>query len=368
MRRKVLAAVLSLCLAALQLTGCGNEVTENNDVSKAVQTTTSQTSSETQTESSASDTETTTTTSETTEETTTTQSESESETETTTTAETTTTTEKAVEASGSLETSSSSAAPATTTAAKTTTKSAATTAQTTKSAAATTTAATKATTKPSSPQTQATTKAPAASSSNVKFYQDRLYVAGDSIAYGFCAYGYIPYEHNIAKGSLAMRNYTTPGWYNEFDVGGRKVMCMDAVIAKQPKLLYVSMGMNDINITSAQTYASNYVGFLKKVRANVPNCIIVAANITPTLPRRSDFNVTRIQNCNAAMINAVKAMNDPNIILFDAYSVVSGGGTYMVSSYSAGDGIHLAGVTYQKILARLAVVLDQYGVKEKLGA
>ena len=165
-----------------------------------------------------------------------------------------------------------------------------------------------------------------------------------------------------------MRNYTTPGWYNEFDVGGRKVMCMDAVIAKQPKLLYVSMGMNDINITSAQTYASNYVGFLKKVRANVPNCIIVAANITPTLPRRSDFNVTRIQNCNAAMINAVKAMNDPNIILFDAYSVVSGGGTYMVSSYSAGDGIHLAGVTYQKILARLAVVLDQYGVKEKLGA
>ena len=180
-------------------------------------------------------------------------------------------------------------------------------------------------------------------------------MAGDSIAYGFCAYGYIPYEHNIAKGSLAMRNYTTPGWYNEFDVGGRKVMCMDAVIAKQPKLLYVSMGMNDINITSAQTYASNYVGFLKKVRANVPNCIIVAANITPIASEKKRFHrYNNIKNANAAMNAAVKAMNDPNIILFDAYSVVSGGGTYMVSSYSAGDGIHLAGVTYQKILARLA--------------
>ena len=66
------------------------------------------------------------------------------------------------------------------------------------------------------------------------------------------------------------------------------------------------------------------------------------------------------------MTTAVKAMNDPNIILFDAYSVVSAGGTYMANGYSGGDGIHLQGHVYQKLLNRLAIVLDQYGVKERI--
>lgn len=212
-------------------------------------------------------------------------------------------------------------------------------------------------------QQSVTPKPPAGSSANVSFYQNLIHVAGDSIAYGFCAYGYIPLEHNIAQGSLAMRNYTSYGWFN---VNGRQMRCMDAVVTLKPKLLYVSMGMNDINITNAQTYANNYVGFLKQVRAKVPNCIIVAANITPTEARRTDFSVTKIRNCNLLMQNAVKAMNDPNIILFDAYSVVSAGGTYMASGYGAGDGIHLAGHVYQKLLNSLAIVLDQYSVRQRL--
>lgn len=338
MKKKMLAAFISLCLAAFTLAGCGNTVEDASDVSQTEQTTES----------------TTTTTSET----------------------TTTTTENAKEASGSLATSETASETTTsekaTTTTTTTSEETTTTTTTTSQAAATTTtkATTKApvrTTKPASLKpAPTTTKAPAASSPNVKFYQDRVYVAGDSIAYGFCAYGYIPYEHNIAKGSLAMRNYTETGWFNEFVVNGRTVKCMDAVIAKQPRLLYVSMGMNDVNLTSAQTYASNYVGFLKKVRANVPNCIIVAANITPIASFSGFTGINTIQNANAAMQSAVKALNDPNIILFDAYSVVSGGGTYMASGYSAGDGIHLAGHVYEKILGRLAVVLDQYGVKERL--
>lgn len=356
MKRKVIAALTAFCLAAFSLTACGTEVQSNADVSRAEQTSSqTQTTDNESSQSSLSDApETTTTTTSNTTTTTTSQ---------TTASETSTTTEKAVEASGSLETTTTTSASQAATSAQTTTKPAAATTKTTTKAAQQTTVP-----KPITPPAPTTTKAPAASSSNVKFYQDRVYVAGDSIAYGFCAYGYIPYEHNIAKGSLAMRNYTDAGWFNEFDVNGRTVKCMDAVIAKQPRLLYVSMGMNDVNLTSAQTYANNYVGFLKKVRANVPNCIIVAANITPIASFSSFTGINNIKNANAAMNAAVKAMNDPNIILFDAYSVVSGGGTYMASGYSAGDGIHLAGHVYEKILNRLAIVLDQYSVKERLSA
>ncbi len=345
MRKRFSAVLLCICLAAFQLTGCGNDIDSNSDSSKAEQTTTT---SESALEASGS-----LATSESTEQTTTTTSET--TTTTTTTSETTTTT--------TTTTTTASETTTTTTAQQAATTSAAAT----KATAAQTTAAAKTTTKPAATQSaNVTTKAPAASSSNVKFYQNKLVVVGDSIAYGFCAYGYIPYEHNIAKGSMAMRNYTDTSLFT-FNPTGTYMSCMNAISAVKPQILYVSMGMNDVNITNAQTYANNYVGFLKKVRANVPNCIIVAANITPVAQWSKFTSINNIRNCNAAMNNAVKALNDPNIILFDAYSVVSAGGLYAPSGYiSDTQGVHLNGHVYQKLLDRLAVVLDQYGVKQRL--
>lgn len=206
-------------------------------------------------------------------------------------------------------------------------------------------------------------KPAASSSSNVKFYQDKMVVAGDSIAFGFCSYGFIPYEHNLAQGSLAMRNYKEYGWFN---VNGSQMRIMNAIYTVKPKLLYVSMGMNDVNITNAQTYANNYVNFIKEVRSRLPGCIIVAANITPIASTSGFTDINRIINCNNAMIKAVTALGDPNTILFDAYSVVSGGGKYMSSGYSAGDGIHLSRVVYPKLLNALAIRLDQYDVRSRL--
>ncbi|MBP3792675.1 MAG: hypothetical protein ILA24_01400 [Ruminococcus sp.] len=206
-------------------------------------------------------------------------------------------------------------------------------------------------------------KPAASSSSNVKYYQDRMVVAGDSIAFGFCTYGFIPYEHNLAQGSLAMRNYKEYGWFN---VNGSQMRVMDAIYTVKPRLLYVSMGMNDVNITNAQTYANNYVRFIKEVRSRLPGCIIVAANITPIASTSGFTDINRIINCNNAMIKAVTALGDPNTILFDAYSVVSGGGKYMSSGYSAGDGIHLSRVVYPKLLNALAIRLDQYDVRSRL--
>ncbi len=243
-----------------------------------------------------------------------------------------------------------------------------TTAKTTTTTAAATT--TKATQKPAPAPAPAPVITPlpspkpaASSSSNVQFYQDRMVVAGDSIAFGFCSYGFVPYEHNLAQGSLAMRNYKEYGWFN---VNGSQMRVMDAIYTVKPRLLYVSMGMNDVNITNAQTYANNYVRFIKEVRSRLPGCIIVAANITPIASTSSFTNINNIINCNNAMIKAVTALGDPNTILFDAYSVVSGGGKYMSSGYSAGDGIHLSRVVYPKLLNALAIRLDQYDVRSRL--
>ncbi len=229
-----------------------------------------------------------------------------------------------------------------------------TTAQTTASVPETTTAAT---TKPADPNGK---------SDNVKFYQDRVVIAGDSIAYGFCAYGYVPYEHNIAKGSTAMRNYDDTSLFT-FDPTGTALSMMDAIKAVKPSILYISMGMNDVNLIDDKTYVQRYHDFYNKARTAVPDCIIVACSITPISASTSFTDINKIRACNEGLKQLVEQINDPNFIFFDAYSVIVGAdGMYAAADATGPDGIHLAGKCYQTLLEKLAVLLDQYGMKDKI--
>lgn len=232
-----------------------------------------------------------------------------------------------------------------------------------------TTVTTQTTTAPQPTETEPTgTKAPDPSgkSDNVKFYQDRIVIAGDSIAYGFCAYGYVPYEHNIAKGSTAMRNYSDTSLFM-FDPTGTSLPMMDAIKAVRPSLLYISMGMNDVNLIDAETYTANYKEFIQKAKHQVPDCIMVAATITPISAASNFTDINKIRACNEGVKKMVEEMNDPNVILFDAYSVIVGDdGMYSAPNTTGPDGIHLSGACYEKLLANLAVRLDQFGAKDKI--
>lgn len=203
-------------------------------------------------------------------------------------------------------------------------------------------------------------------SQNVKFYQDRIVIAGDSIAYGFCAYGFVPYEHNIAKGSTAMRNYTDTSLFM-FDPTGTDLPMMDAIKAVRPSLLYISMGMNDVNLIDDATYTAKYKEFIQKVKQLVPDCVIVAATITPIAATSNFTDINKIRACNDGIKKLVAELNDPNVICFDAYSVIAGSdGMYAGPDTTGPDGIHLTGPCYQNLLDKLAVLLDAGGAKEKI--
>ncbi len=216
--------------------------------------------------------------------------------------------------------------------------------------------------------TEATTRPadPNGHSDNVKFYQDRIVIAGDSIAYGFCAYGFVPYEHNIAKGSTAMRNYNDTSLFT-FDTSGSPLSMMDTIKAVKPSLLYISMGMNDVNLIDDQKYVERYKEFISIVRQNVPDCVIVAASITPIAATTNFTDINKIRACNEGLKKLVEEIDSHDVIFFDAYSVIAGeDGTYAAQGNTGPDGIHLAGKCYQTLLEKLSVLLDQYGMKDKL--
>lgn len=194
---------------------------------------------------------------------------------------------------------------------------------------------------------------PTGSSPNSAFYQQNIVIAGDSIATGFSLFGFVPSNHSLSLGSLSMSNID---WYYPQNKG---VSFVDGVMAVQPKLLYMSMGMNDVNMTTPEKYAEKYISVINQILSKTPNATIVAAGITPVTDGIRYTNNARIRSFNAALSNAVKGMNSDRVYYFDAYSVLADPATLgLRQGYSSGDGIHLANNCYSQLLSALYNMLD----------
>lgn len=201
------------------------------------------------------------------------------------------------------------------------------------------------------------------SSPNSHFYQDRLAVAGDSLALGLDVYGFVPDIHNIAGESVSMWNLD----YFTFDVGGGEMGLIDAVEYIHPQLLYISIGMNDVNMNYPEPYVTRYREVIDELIRRMPDINIVAASITPVCSYCEVVRNDIIREYNAALEKMVKDMDSPQVVYFDAYSVVCDEALDLREDYTSGDGIHLYIPCYNDILSALFDFLDTTDFKARMG-
>ncbi len=203
----------------------------------------------------------------------------------------------------------------------------------------------------------------AGDSPNSSFYQDRLTVIGDSIASGFNAYGYIPYEHNIAQSSLSLWNMES----FTFDVGGYYMGLLDAVDAVNSPLYYVSIGMNDIYAYTSYDYASAMVNLVQRILERVPTATIVVGAITPVSEYNYYTDNASIREFNYALQTSIESIGSNQILFFDAYSVLADPYTLALNyDSSGGDGLHLSGSSYEYVLKCLFNFLDSTNAKSQI--
>ena len=159
-----------------------------------------------------------------------------------------------------------------------------------------------------------------------EIYAEKITIVGDSIAYGFNAYGYISDAQNLAQGSVAIRDIHD----FSFTYDGVEMDILDALIEAQP------------------TYSN-----------------LIIAGITP-IASDSDFtDIAEIRNFNRELEQAVKELDSPNVVYFDAYSVIADPETeYMRPECSGGDGIHLSGQSYEDLLNAVYEVMDTMPIPE----
>ncbi|MDE5835052.1 MAG: hypothetical protein K2H26_05980, partial [Ruminococcus sp.] len=163
-----------------------------------------------------------------------------------------------------------------------------------------------------------------------------------------------------AKESVSMWNID----YFTFNTG---MGLVDSVAYINPSILYMSMGMNDVNNSTAEEFAERYKNTIYDIRNRCPDINIIVAGITP-VSEDSDFvNNNTIMSFNTALEEMVTAIDSNHVYYFDAYSIVADPETNdLRPECTGGDGIHLVSSCYYDFLDELFEMLDNTPVKENI--
>ena len=197
-----------------------------------------------------------------------------------------------------------------------------------------------------------------------KIYGEKMTVVGDSIAYGFNAYGYISDEQNLAQGSVGIRNIHD---FTFTDNDGQEVDVLDALEERQPAYIYMSMGMNDVNMCTEEEYINYYQEAISSIQQLCPNSNIIVAGITPVASDSDYTDNAEIRKFNDGLEQMIADLQQPNVVYFDAYSIVADPDTQdMNPDYSGGDGIHLASTVYQELLDAVYPLMDTMPIPDSI--
>lgn len=196
---------------------------------------------------------------------------------------------------------------------------------------------------------------PLTSSELSSMYTDGIVIVGDSIASGYKVYNRLPENQVMAVGSLGARNI------HDFKVtlNGAEYAVKDAISILKPEYICMSMGMNDLNIGTKEDFISNYKANIDELRSVSPDSTFIVMAITPIAADSTHSTNYTIDTYNQALIDMVNEIDYVPIYYVDAAQTLKNEWNALSSTYSGGDGIHLAPTSYDTMLTYLLGALSE---------
>lgn len=187
-------------------------------------------------------------------------------------------------------------------------------------------------------------------------YKSSLSIVGDSIASGFGVYGVLDSPYDFATGNLAARSISD----YTFDYNGQELSYTGALQQAQPPYIYLSMGMNDVNMSSEEAFVENYSYIINQVISICPNADIIVAGISPIAEYSNFSSNFEIASYNDALEALVNSYNLDRLQFFDTASLLADPNTGCLQpAFDGGDGIHLSQAAYCLLLENLYPQLDK---------
>lgn len=181
-------------------------------------------------------------------------------------------------------------------------------------------------------------------------------IVGDSIASGFNTYDRLPSEQVLAVGSLGARNIHS----FQFNIDGQDLDILDALSIKQPKYIFMSMGMNDINLSTTEEYVTNYTQNIHDIFEICPNATIIVMGITPVISYSDFSDNSKIDTYNDALKQMAISMQGEGskVYYINVSKYLKDEQNSLKSEFSSGDGIHLSGSAYDYIFTSMMLSLE----------
>ncbi|MGN1341174.1 MAG: SGNH/GDSL hydrolase family protein [Oscillospiraceae bacterium] len=181
-------------------------------------------------------------------------------------------------------------------------------------------------------------------------------IVGDSICSGFSEYGIVSRDYVAAKGNLGSRSF----FEYTFKFRGREEQSYDAVLkTARPRFVFLSMGMNDVNMVDEETYCENYRRIIDATLEG-SNAEVFVAAITPVCSKFCGNSV--IDSFNDTMREYIAQEFPERVHFFDFGQYLKNDDNKLRTCLHSGDGVHLGPYCYRIALWEMHRALTEAGL------
>ena len=185
-------------------------------------------------------------------------------------------------------------------------------------------------------------------------YVDRFVFLGDSTTYGLGYYGVVGKAQvwTPASGTLTLDRWNTATIVYE---DGTELSIVDAVAKKQPEYLLITLGVNGISFMEEDYFIEVYTALVQSIVEAGPNTTVILNSIYPATARYvsqgTGINNEKITAANGWVERIAEAQG---LRYLDSASVLKDEhGNLPDSLDNGGDGLHMNGEGYEKVIGHL---------------
>ncbi len=185
-------------------------------------------------------------------------------------------------------------------------------------------------------------------------YLDNIVIIGDSITKGYSVYGRMKADNVLAVGSVGTRNLFT----YTYNYQGYSLDLLDILKRKLPEYIFISLGMNDINILSEDEYTEVYENNIDEILKATPDSTIIVTAITPITSDNDFTQNEKIDKYNEALRKMAIKLRDKKVYYINSAQYLKNEYGCLISDFSSGDGIHLSEKAYDYMLSYMLTMLE----------
>ena len=188
-------------------------------------------------------------------------------------------------------------------------------------------------------------------------YLDKLIFLGDSTTYGIGYYYDRGFSEDLvppsqvwtpASGTLTLSYYATSTIV--YPETGEELFIRDAVERAKPEYLVITLGVNGISFMDEEWFVRDYTGLVESVKEASPETKIILNSIYPVATSyqyQKDINNGKIRAANG-WIERITA--DTGARFLYSHEAVVGADGSLPEASSNGDGLHLTGESFAKVM------------------